>query len=595
MRRLRVAAALRPRRRALDLAPWPAYLVLATIVVAGLALRLRSNGYGLPYAYNIDEGSHFTNRAVALFGGSLNPRYFQNPSNFTYLEHLALRFQFGHLWPLGDLRRVPRQFSVDPSSIYRTGRTLAAVLCMLGVAGVFHVGRRLWGALEGLVAAAALSFAFLPVVYSRIAVTDTGTLLPVALSVYASVRAFEGGRRRHFVLAGAAAGVAIGFKYTAGLLLVPLLVAGAGAARRERRALLHAGLGVGAAALVFVLTNPYFILDFHDAWRQIRGQAETAGGLKKLGQEQYSGPGYYAQSLTWGLGWAAAAAALCGAALELRRGLLRGAVLLAFPLALFAYLCLQSRYFGRWLLPGYPVLALLAGATPGRGVRRLPLRPSLKAGTLAIAALAVLAQPLAADVRTARLLARTDTRQLARDWLVKRFRPRLRIVIEPAVPGRYYRLVRPRRPLPPTRKQFVRGFIKDIRETRLDYAATLRPETIDRYRRSGFCLVMSMSVIRGRAENARLAPALAYYARLRRESRVLFRASPYKPGAKPVPFSFDLSYNYYPSAFERPGPEIAIYQLKRCREGYGPVPRGTGTPAGASEPPGTGTAGVGKP
>ena len=44
----------------------------------------------------------------------------------------------------------------------------------------------------------------------------------------------------------------------------------------------------------------------------------------------------------------------------LRRDLVRGLVLVALPLALFAYLALQSRYFGRWLLPAYPALALLA-------------------------------------------------------------------------------------------------------------------------------------------------------------------------------------------------------------------------------------------
>ena len=44
----------------------------------------------------------------------------------------------------------------------------------------------------------------------------------------------------------------------------------------------------------------------------------------------------------------------------LRRDLVRGLILIAFPLALFAYLATQSRYFGRWLLPAYPALALLA-------------------------------------------------------------------------------------------------------------------------------------------------------------------------------------------------------------------------------------------
>jgi hypothetical protein len=90
--------------------------------------------------------------------------------------------------------------------------------------------------------------------------------------------------------------------------------------------------------------------------------------------------------------------------------------------------------------------------------------------------------------------------------------------------------------------------------------------------------VMSMSLIRGRSQNAHFEPALAYYQRLERESKLVYHGSPYKRGAKPVKFNFDLSYNYYPTAFDRPGPEIWIYRLNNCKQGFGPVPKGTGTP-----------------
>ena len=71
--------------------------------------------------------------------------------------YLALRFQYGpaHLIPFANYDR-DKQFGHDPTAIYRTGRTLAAVLCMLGVIAVYWVGRRLWGTFEGLVAAAVL-------------------------------------------------------------------------------------------------------------------------------------------------------------------------------------------------------------------------------------------------------------------------------------------------------------------------------------------------------------------------------------------------------------------------------------------------------
>ena len=42
-------------------------------------------------------------------------------------------------------------------------------------------------------------------------------------------------------------------------------------------------------------------------------------------------------------------------------------------------------------------------------------------------------------------------------------------------------------------------------------------------------------------------------------------------GATPVPFNFDWSFDYYPLAYTRPGPEMTIYRLRggRCTPGGG--------------------------
>lgn len=561
----------------------PAYALLALIAAGGLALRLWHNGYGLPYVYNVDEGSHFTARAVGMFGGDENPGYFQNPSGYTYLVHLMLRFKFGGLWPFGDYDDLIEQFKQDPSAIYDSARSLAAVICIAGVVALFFVVRRLWGEREAVVAAALLSFSFLAVTYSRIAVTDVGTLLPVSLAVFGAVRAHETGERRWFALAGAAAGLAVGFKYTAGLVALPVGLAALLRVRADgvRAAATGLGLAVASAAAAFFVTTPYFFLDLDTARRQIEAQAETAGDFAKLGQEQDSGFAYYLESITWGLGWAAAAAALAGLVLVARRDRARALLLAVFPLALFAYLALQSRYFGRWLLPVYPVLAMLAAVAMVRAADLVRGRPLARTAVLTLLVAGVLAQPLAADIRTARLLGRTDTRELAREYLRLNYPSRLRAVIEPAVPARWYRLARPGRRAPLSRKQFVRGFVRDIQESRIDYAATLRPETIDRYRELGFCVVVTMSVIRGRAENDRVPGALAYYRRLERESRLVRVFSPYDEGADPPRFHFDLSYNHYPTAFDRPGPLVKIYELDDCRQQRGALPRGAGTPEGA--------------
>src|SRR3954454_7393040 len=201
-------------------------LLLGAIVVGGLVLRLVHIGYGLPYVYNYDEANHFTNHSVNFFTDDFDPGYYQNPSGLTELIYLVLRVQYGLLGGIFHLANgtVSRQFALDPTPIFRDARILCAVLAMIGVVATYFLGRRFWNAGVGLVAAALLTFAFLPFTYSRIAVTDVGTFLPVALVLYATLRLHEDGARRWYVLGGAATGLAVGFKYTAGLVLIPLFV-----------------------------------------------------------------------------------------------------------------------------------------------------------------------------------------------------------------------------------------------------------------------------------------------------------------------------------------------------------------------------------
>jgi len=77
-------------------------------------------------------------------------------------------------------------------------------------------------------------------------------------------------------------------------------------------------------------------------------------------------------------------------------------------------------------------------------------------------------------------------------------------------------------------------------------------------------------VVRDRALQGGDPGARAYYARLDRESRVVRTFSPYDEGADPVAFNFDLSYNYYPPEYERPGPTVRIHRLDDCVEATGP-------------------------
>ena len=550
----------------------PALAVLGPMLLAGLVLRVLHNDHGLPYVYYVDEGSHFTKRAVEVFRDA-NPGYFQNPSAYTYLLHLLYR---AVSLPFGGGEKVIGGYRNNADWVFELSRGLAAVLCLAGVVAVYFAGRQLWNRRTGLVAAAILCFAFLPVAFSRIAVTDVGTLAPVALALLFSVRLLETGALKWAAAAGAAAGLAIAFKYTAGMvLLAPALAVALPLWRqRDREALRAAALAAvvaGAGAVVaFLVFNPFFLLDLRTALHQLRGQAELAGSQDKFGQEQDTGVLYYVESLTWGLGWVAALAAAAGLVLLARRDRARLALLLVFPVALFIYLSFQSRFFGRWLLPVYPALALLAGYATVHAIELVRVRARrLEWPAIAAAAVLLLWQPIAADARSMAVLGKRDTREIARQWLAENEPRELRIIIEPAVPERYYWPVIDGRPQKRERAQFIGDYIRDIRETHVEYGRTLRPDVLERYRRQGYCMVMTMGLIRGRADTAGDEQALAYYERLERESDVVFAVSPFRADEDPAEFSFDLSYSYYSPAYERPGPDIRIYRLRDCEQRLG--------------------------
>jgi hypothetical protein len=60
--------------------------------------------------------------------------------------------------------------------------------------------------------------------------------------------------------------------------------------------------------------------------------------------------------------------------------------------------------------------------------------------------------------------------------------------------------------------------------------------------------------------------AIAYYAALRQRGQLVYQGSPYGANQRSVAFNFDWAFDYYPLAYERPGPVMSIYHLTggRC-------------------------------
>src|SRR5207237_6858027 len=97
------------------------------------------------------------------------------------------------------------------------------------------------------------------------------------------------------------------------------------------------------------------------------------------------------------------------------------------------------------------------------------------------------------------------------------------------------------------------------------YEKKLRPGLVNAYRQGGYCWVLVASYQRDRGLGAGFRKARAYYAALYAQSTLAARLSPYRFGAAPVKFNFDLSYDFLPRAYMRPGPLLELRRLDGCR------------------------------
>jgi Dolichyl-phosphate-mannose-protein mannosyltransferase len=618
------------------------WAALALVLAVALALRLWGIRQGLPYAYNSDEDAHFVPRAIGMFTLGWNPHYFANPPAYTDLLHLLFAVWFG------GRAGVAHAFATDPTAVFTVARASAALLGTLAVWLLYLAGARLFDRGVALLAAALEAVAFLPVFYAHLALNDVPTLAPLTLSLLGTAGVLRRGRTRDYLVAGVGLGLGCATKYTAGIVLLPLLAAAASQYLTApppvgRRVVAGLALAGAAALAAFLLVDPYSVLDLHAFEQGLAHQSSLSGEAQgKLGAPHGSGALYYLWSLTWGLGWVPAVAALGGALTVWRREQRLGWVLVPAPLLYLAFMGSQGRYFGRWLLPIFPVLCLLAaffalqlagavarliqgfierrtpraqraqpaerspstdsstpvdGAPPTSPKRRAA--PALRTVFTALAVLALCAQGVVYSVHSGLVLARADTRNLARVWMEGHVPAGARVVVEPVVPDEWVQDVGHPTLTTPDGDRWLKyrslrsvvdsagallvdsgmraqrvspESVADAHTVTLEnYELTLAPALIGHYEQEGYCWVLTGSAEWGRAfaDPSRAPHAVAYYRALARAGEVVYRVSPYSRGARPPAFNFDWSFDYYPLAYVRPGPEVTVYRLRggRCARG----------------------------
>lgn len=287
-------------------------------------------------------------------------------------------FPYGHL-PLYLLMLIGGQDRLS------SARLLAGLADTGTVALTAALGCRMAGRRAGLLTAAFLAVMPLHVQQAHFATADPFLALFTTGALLWTARMTAEGRLRDGIGVGLWAGLALGCKAGAALLLLPLIAAGTvGPGTGWKRV----GYGLTAATTMigtFALTNPFAILEFQRFALNVTSQAALARGAALVPYTlQYHAtlPYIYpiTQQLVWGMGPLLGALCFGGLALALWQAVRHPPtpaqwIGLAWSLPFFAFVGGLYVKFPRYLLPLTPLLAVY-GAQSALTGGRLRLLPS---------------------------------------------------------------------------------------------------------------------------------------------------------------------------------------------------------------------------
>jgi 4-amino-4-deoxy-L-arabinose transferase-like glycosyltransferase len=406
---------------------------LILILLAGGLLRFFPIWFGLPYPQARPDEEVSIGLALKVLDGELNPHFFHWPSLTFYVFAAVLGAARGGRELLGFDGAMT--FS-DHALITRGTIALCGTITLFVL---FRLGQRIAGDVVGLVAAVFLAVALLHVRESHFAMTDVlmTLLLWTSLTLLVAAAGQRSGEsrptRNETILcawAGLAGGLATSTKYNAGAV-VAAMVATQVLWFREAPSSVWSwakwmpALAFGAVFTTsFIAGTPYAVLDYPKFIDDLRYDfTHLSGG--HIGIDLGRGWMYHAtHSLPYGAGFATCAAAVVGLVPFVRGHRPAAVVLAAFAVPF--YLTLGSGYtvFFRYVLPLIPLIALCAAVGVDAASRWLARHTQMGATrALAVIAMVAMGPGLVYSVWFDVLLARTDTRVIAGDWLTPRLLP----------------------------------------------------------------------------------------------------------------------------------------------------------------------------
>lgn len=407
--------------------------VLAVVVLFTILVRVPAVPYGLPTFEGADD-RFILFEAVKIASLERPAVSFGLPdSTLFYSYGIVLRMVFEVLKLVGatDAPTVSEAYlHLNEPWVHETIRIVNIGWVIAGTLLLYALARRVFSPLAGALAILFFSMSSLTLLHTIEIRPDVPSIVFVLATLHLGLNLRERRRRKDYVLAGVALGLSVATKYPLVLLAIPLLIAHIDLVRQKShsiRALFSRNLWIlfGISIVAFSIATPLFWPLLPRVIEQLQHEARSA---------HYQADGlafhqnlwfYVTHALNYGIGTIVALLAAGGIVWSWAKDRFTTFFLASFPVATVVGLSFHKLHWDRWMIPVLPFVALFGAVLCAQ-----LFTSSKRALRIAAVILLLVALPpaLLRTVRVSQGWRTSETREIARSWILENALPDSRIV-----------------------------------------------------------------------------------------------------------------------------------------------------------------------
>lgn len=349
------------------------YICLATVILYAFLIRFLGVKFGLPYLHQWDEPQSASTALNMLKTGDLNPHFF-NYGGFTIYSCLIIdSLHYWYLAGVGLLNGTSDimtkmdtgwHWTISHPSFYFWNRIFITAIGTASIILTFFITHESYGKSQGILAAFLLSGFPYHIEYSRLITPDMPMCFFILLAVLFALRFDFSHKIRNIVYALIFVGLAASSKYNAILsIMVPLSICLLNYKHIDRKSPMI-WLIFMMPLIVFLIFNPFAILDFETFWSSLTYEMKH---YKELGHEgAVSVPGLdhfilQISTIKNSISSILFYSALIGIFLSIRKR--TTFLLMIFPVIYMYFMTQQKVNFHRNFIIIYPFFAIYASVT----------------------------------------------------------------------------------------------------------------------------------------------------------------------------------------------------------------------------------------